>query len=50
MRKYFNINFQFYHTALEKTIEETSLNGKGYCCFVDHTLSVTSFRKKGWKT
>jgi N-acetylglucosaminyldiphosphoundecaprenol N-acetyl-beta-D-mannosaminyltransferase len=49
MKKYFNVNLQFNHTALEKTIEETSLNGKGYCCFVDHTLLVTSFREKDGK-
>ena len=46
MKKYFNINFEFNHKELEKTIEETSLQSKGYCCFVDHTLLVTSFKEK----
>lgn len=49
MKKYFNINFQFNPQELEKTIEETSLEGKGYCCFVDHTLLVTSFKEKDGK-
>lgn len=38
MKKY----FQFNHEKLEKTIEETSLNEKGYCCFVDLNSLVYS--------
>lgn len=50
MKKYFNINFQFNHTALEKTIEETSLQGTGYCCFVDATSLVHSFKNEEFRT
>ncbi|MEZ7505856.1 WecB/TagA/CpsF family glycosyltransferase [Flavobacterium sp. Arc2] len=46
MKKYFNINFQFNHQELERTIEETSREGKGYCCFVDATSLVYSFKNE----
>jgi N-acetylglucosaminyldiphosphoundecaprenol N-acetyl-beta-D-mannosaminyltransferase len=49
MKKYFNINFQFNHTALEKTIEKTSLEGKGYCCFVDATSLVHSHKNEKFR-
>jgi N-acetylglucosaminyldiphosphoundecaprenol N-acetyl-beta-D-mannosaminyltransferase len=49
MNSYFNINFQFNHTALEKTIEETSLSGKGYCCFVDATSLVHSHKNEKFR-
>lgn len=49
MKKYFKINFQFNHTALEKTIEETSLHGKGYCCFVDATSLVHSHKNENFR-
>lgn len=50
MKKYFNINFQFNHQELEKTIEETSLEGKGYCCFVDATSLVHSHKNEKFRT
>lgn len=50
MKRYFNINFQFNHTALEKTIEDTSLEGKGYCCFVDATSLVHSHKNEKFRT
>jgi N-acetylglucosaminyldiphosphoundecaprenol N-acetyl-beta-D-mannosaminyltransferase len=50
MKKYFNINFQFNHEALEKTIEETSLQSKGYCCFVDATSLVYSHKNEKFRT
>ncbi len=49
MKKYFNINFQFVHQELEKTIEETSLDGKGYCCFVDATSLVHSHQNEKFR-
>lgn len=49
MKKYFNINFQFNHQELEKTIEETSLYGKGYCCFVDATSLVHSHKNEKFR-
>lgn len=49
MKKYFNINFQFNHKELEKTIEETSLKGKGYCCFVDATSLVHSYKDENFR-
>lgn len=50
MKKYFNINLQFNHQELEKTIEETSLQGKGYCCFVDATSLVHSYKNEKFRT
>ena len=50
MKKYFNINFQFNHQFLEKTIEETSLNSKGYCCFIDATSLVHSYKNENFRT
>lgn len=44
MNSYFNINLQFDHQELEKIIEETSLIGKGYCCFVDATSLAHSHK------
>lgn len=49
MKKYFNVNFQFNHQELEKTIEETSLEGKGYCCFVDATSLVHSHKNEAFR-
>lgn len=49
MKKYFNINFQFDHIALEKTIDETSLEGRGYCCFVDATSLVHSYKNEKFR-
>lgn len=42
MKKYFNIQLEFNHNRLEHRIEETSKQGKGYCCFVDLTSFVYS--------
>jgi N-acetylglucosaminyldiphosphoundecaprenol N-acetyl-beta-D-mannosaminyltransferase len=50
MNKYFNINFQFNHTTLERTIEETSIYGKGYCCFVDATSLVHSHKNEKFRS
>lgn len=50
MKKYFNINFQFNHHELEKTIQETSIESKGYCCFVDATSLVHSFKNENFRT
>lgn len=49
MKKYFNINFQFDHQELEKKIEETSSEGKGYCCFVDATSLVHSSKNEKFR-
>ncbi len=35
MEKYFKIHFEFDHDQLEQTIINTSLETKGYCCFID---------------
>ncbi len=40
MQKYFNIPLQFDHDRLEETIVETSLESKGYCCFIDSNTLV----------
>ena len=50
MRKYFNIKIQFNHGELEKTIEEASYVGKGYCCFVDATSLVHSYKNENFRT
>ncbi len=50
MKKYFNINFQFNHQKLEQVIEETSLQDKGYCCFVDATSLVHSYKNESFRT
>lgn len=50
MKKYFNINFEFNHIVLERKIEETSLQGKGYCCFVDANSLVHSYKHKKFRT
>jgi N-acetylglucosaminyldiphosphoundecaprenol N-acetyl-beta-D-mannosaminyltransferase len=50
VKKYFNINFQFNHQELEGTIEETSLESKGYCCFVDATSLVHSYKNEKFRT
>ena len=50
MKKYFNINLQFNHYELEKTIIETSLNSKGYCCFVDTTLLVHTYNNDDFRS
>lgn len=49
MKRYFNLNFQFNHAVLEKTIEETSFQGKGYCCFIDATSLVHSFKNEKFR-
>ena len=43
MEKYFKIPLEFNHQKLEHTIIESSLNSKGYCCFVDSNMLVESF-------
>jgi N-acetylglucosaminyldiphosphoundecaprenol N-acetyl-beta-D-mannosaminyltransferase len=50
MNKYFKINLQFNHTELERTIEETSLQSKGYCCFVDATSLVHSHKNEKFRS
>jgi N-acetylglucosaminyldiphosphoundecaprenol N-acetyl-beta-D-mannosaminyltransferase len=42
MKKYFKINLEFDHDVLEKTVEQTAKEKKGYCCFVDLTSLVYS--------
>ncbi|MFM2369709.1 MAG: hypothetical protein RL619_2019 [Bacteroidota bacterium] len=49
MKKYFNINFQFNHQKLEQVIERTSLQDKGYCCFVDATSLVHSYKNEDFR-
>ena len=49
MRKYFKINFQFNHETLEDTVEKTAATGKGYCCFVDATSLVYSFKNENFR-
>jgi N-acetylglucosaminyldiphosphoundecaprenol N-acetyl-beta-D-mannosaminyltransferase len=49
MSNYFNVNFEFNHLLLEKKIEETSLNSKGYCCFVDATSLVYSYKNENFR-
>jgi N-acetylglucosaminyldiphosphoundecaprenol N-acetyl-beta-D-mannosaminyltransferase len=49
MSNYFNVNFEFNHSLLEKKIEETSLEGKGYCCFVDATSLVYSYKNENFR-
>ena len=49
MRKYFNINFEFNHKQFEEKVEHTALNGKGYCCFVDGTSLVYSYKNEGFR-
>lgn len=49
MEKYFNVNFEFNHKNLENTIEATSKQGKGYCCFVDLTSLVYSYKNKDFR-
>lgn len=44
MKKYFNVNFEFNHRRLEKKIVNTSRRGKGYCCFIDLTSLVHSYK------
>lgn len=44
MEKYFKIPFEFNHQKLEQTIIESSINSKGYCCFVDSNMLVESFK------
>lgn len=46
MNKYFNIFFEFDRNKLEEKIISTSIEGKGYCCFVDQVLLVESNRQK----
>lgn len=50
MNSYFNINLQFNHQELEKIIEETSLIDKGYCCFVDATSLVYSYKNENFRS
>lgn len=49
MKEYFEIPIEFDHKKLEDTIISESISGKGYCCFVDHTTLVTSYRDKNGK-
>jgi N-acetylglucosaminyldiphosphoundecaprenol N-acetyl-beta-D-mannosaminyltransferase len=50
MKKYFGIQLQFNHHVIEQVIEQTSLQGKGYCCFVDATSLVHSHKNESFKT
>jgi N-acetylglucosaminyldiphosphoundecaprenol N-acetyl-beta-D-mannosaminyltransferase len=43
MKKYFKINLEFDHHVLERTVEQTAKEKKGYCCFVDLTSLVYSY-------
>ena len=43
MNKYFTIQLEFNHKRLERIISETSIQSKGYCCFVDLTSLVYSY-------
>lgn len=45
MKKYFNIPLEFDHKSLEQKILNTSLDSKGYCCFVDSNVMVEANRK-----
>jgi N-acetylglucosaminyldiphosphoundecaprenol N-acetyl-beta-D-mannosaminyltransferase len=49
MKKYFNIQLEFNHNRLEHKIEETSKQGKGYCCFVDLTSLVYSYNNPDFR-
>lgn len=44
MKKYFNINLEFDHQKLEEIVEQTAKQDKGYCCFVDLTSLVYSYK------
>lgn len=46
MNKYFNLYIEFDRYELEEKIINTSIKGKGYCCFVDQVLLVESNRQK----
>jgi N-acetylglucosaminyldiphosphoundecaprenol N-acetyl-beta-D-mannosaminyltransferase len=50
MKKYFKVNFQFNHQILEETIKKTAATGKGYCCFIDATSLVYSFRNDKFRS
>jgi N-acetylglucosaminyldiphosphoundecaprenol N-acetyl-beta-D-mannosaminyltransferase len=49
MKKYFNINLEFDHNKLEKIVEQTAKQEKGYCCFVDLTSLVYSYNHKDFR-
>ena len=49
MRKYFNINFQFNHKQFEEKVEYAALKSKGYCCFVDGTSLVYSYKNENFR-
>ena len=49
MQKYFNINFEFDHSKSEKIVKTSSINQKGYCCFVDLNSLVHSYQNEKFK-
>lgn len=50
MKNYFGVKLQFNHELLEQVIEQTSLQYKGYCCFVDATSLVHSYQNESFRT
>ena len=50
MNKYFNTYFEFDYRKLEKVIIEKASEGKGYCCFIDLTSLVYSYRNPNFQT
>ena len=47
--KYFNVNLEFDHSVLEKTVLEVANSSKGYCCFVDLTSLVHSYNNPDFR-
>jgi len=46
MKKYFGVPIEFDRNQFETKVEQTSLQSKGYCCFVDSYVLVTARRKE----
>lgn len=46
MMKYFDISIEFNHQKLEDIITSVSMNGKGYCCFIDNVLLSTAHKDR----
>lgn len=46
MKKYFGVPIEFDRSRFEAIVEQTSLQSKGYCCFVDSYVLVTARRKE----
>nr|WP_321356790.1 WecB/TagA/CpsF family glycosyltransferase [uncultured Draconibacterium sp.] len=44
--KYFKINFEFDHHRFEEIVLHTSLNAKGYCCFIDSNILIEAHKKR----